>query len=111
MTFALVVIAFVLSVLLLNERDATGKAAEERNKAVRNYQAAEKWFIAAVTMANNEQEIVNALTQIQREESMKWDRDWHGDKLPGMSVKDKRFVDNAMLGHLLKMHREKKPQG
>ena len=111
MTFALVVIAFVLAVLLLNERDATGKAAEERNKAVRNCQAAEKWFIAAITMANNEQEIVNALTQIQREESMKWDRDWHGDKLPGMSVKDKRFVDNAMLGHLLKMHREKKSQG
>ena len=111
MTFALVVISFVLAVLLLNERDATGKAAEERNKAVRNYQAAEKWFVAAVSMANNEQEIVNTLTQIQREESIKWDADWYGDKVPGMSTKDKRFVDNAILERLLKMHGEQNSQG
>ena len=60
---------FVLAVLLLNEREASGKVAQNRDTAAKNYRAAEKWFITAVSMANNEQEIVNALTEIHKREN------------------------------------------
>ena len=103
--------SFVLAMLLLNERDASNKLAAERDRAVKNYRGSERWFVAAVSMASNEQEVVNKLTQIQTEESRKWDRDWHGEKKVKMSIDDQKYVDISMLGHLLKMHSEKKVQG
>ena len=111
MTAVFLVSSFVLAVLLLNEREASNKEHEERNKAVRNYQAAEKWFVTAVSMASNEQEIVDTLAKLQRSENRKWQQDWHGDKEANMSVKDKRYVNNAMLEHLLKMHSQKESKG
>jgi len=53
-------------VLLLNERDASGKAVAEKDRAVRNYRASEKWFATAVSMADNEQEIVDGLTHTEK---------------------------------------------
>jgi len=86
LTAVLLITAFVLAVLLLNEREASGKAIADRDRAVKNYKAAEKWFTAAVSMASNEQELVNTLTQIQKEERRKWDRDWHGENKMKMSI-------------------------
>ena len=94
--------------LLLNERDASNKLAAERDRAVKNYRGSERWFLAAVSMASNEQEVVNKLTQIQKEESRKWDRDWHGEKEVKMSIDDQRYVDISILRQLIKMHSEKK---
>ena len=108
MTAVLLITAFVLAVLLLNEREASGKAIADRDRAVKNYKAAEKWFTAAVSMASNEQELVNTLTQIQKEERRKWDRDWHGENEMKMSINDQRHVDISTLGYLPKMHSQKK---
>ena len=102
---------FVLAVLLLNEREASGKVTENRDTAVKNYRAAEKWFIAAVSMASNEQEVVNALTEIHKKENRKWNQDWHADKEMKMSIKDQRLIDNAILEHLLKMHSKRTADG
>lgn len=111
LTAVLLVTSFVLVVLLLNEREASGKVAEQRETAAKNYRAAEKWFITAVSMASNEQEIVNALTEIQRKGNRKWHQDWHGDKEMKMSNKDQRLIDNSILEYLLKMHSERKADG
>ena len=102
---------FVLAVLLLNEREASGKVAQNRDTAAKNYRAAEKWFITAVSMANNEQEIVNALTEIHKRENRTWNQDWLADKEMKMSIKDQRLIDNAILEHLLKMHSERTADG
>ena len=110
MTFVLLISSFALAVLILNEKEALGKATEERDRAIKNYQAAEKWFIAAVSMANNEQDIVSTLMKIQKDETRRWDEDWNGDTVHEMSTKDKRFIDNSILGHLLKMHSAKQAE-
>ena len=100
--------SFVLAVLLLNERDASGKAVTERDRAVNNYRAAEKWFATAVSMADNEQGIVDRLTQIEKVEKMKWDKDWHSESETKMSMDDQRYIDISILGYLLKMHSNKR---
>ena len=101
--------SFVLAVLLLNERDASGKAVAEKVRAVKNYRASEKWFATAVSMADNEQEIVDGLTKIEKVEKRKWDKDWHSESETNMSIDDQRYVDISILGHLLKMHSNKRP--
>ena len=101
--------SFVLAVLLLNERDASGKTVAEKNTAVKNYRASEKWFATAVSMADNEQEILNGLTQIERVEKRKWDKDWHSESKTKMSMEDQRHADILVLGHLLLMHSNKRP--
>ena len=58
----------MLAVLLLNERDASSKMVAEKDRAVKNYRASEQWLIAAVSMANSEQEIVDQLTHREQEE-------------------------------------------
>ena len=99
--------SFVLAVLLLNERDASNKAAAEKDRAIKNYRASERWFITAMSMAGNEQEVVDGLTQIEKVEKRKWDRDWHGESDIKMSMNDQRYVDISVLGHLLKMHKSR----
>ena len=99
---------FVLAVLLLNERDASNKMVAEKDRAIKNYRASEKWFITAISMANNEQEILDGLTQIEKVEKRKWDRDWHGESDIKMSMDDQRYIDISMLGHLLKILSHKK---
>ena len=101
--------SFVLAVLLLNERDASGKAVAEKDRAVKNYRASEKWFSTAVSMADNEQEIVDGLTKIDKVEKRKWDKDWHSESETKMSMDDQKHVDIPILGHLLKMHINKQP--
>ena len=100
--------SFVLAVLLLNERDASNKLVAQRDRALKEYRASEKWLITAMSLASNEQEVVNTLTQIQKEESRKWDRDWYGEKAVKMSIDDQRYVDISILRQLIKMHSEKK---
>ena len=100
--------SFVLAVLLLNERDASNKLIAQRDRAVKEYRASEKWLITAMSLASNEQEVVDTLTQIQKEESRKWDRDWYGEKAVKMSIDDQRYVDISTLRQLIKMHSEKK---
>ena len=107
MTAVFLVSSFVLAVLLLNERDASNKAAAEKDRAIKNYRASERWFITALSMAGNEQEVVDGLTQIEKVEKRKWDRDWHGESDIKMSMDDQRYVDISMLGHLLKMHKKR----
>ena len=99
--------SFVLAVLLLNERDASNKAAAEKDRAIKNYRASERWFITALSMADNEQEVVDGLTQIEKVEKRQWDRDWHGESDIKMSMNDQRYVDISVLGHLLKMHKNR----
>ena len=101
MTAIFLVSLFVLAVLLLNERDASNKMVAEKDRAIKNYRASEKWLITAISMANNEQEILDGLTQIEKVEKRKWDRDWHGESDIKMSMDDQRYIDISMLGHLL----------
>ena len=98
----------MLAVLLLNERDASNKLVAQRDRALKEYRASEKWLITAMSLASNEQEIVNTLTQIQKEESRKWDRDWYGEKAVKMSIDDQRYVDISILRQLIKMHSDQK---
>ena len=107
MTAVFLVSSFVLAVLLLNERDASNKAAAEKDRAIKNYRASERWFITALSMAGNEQEVVDGLTQIETVEKRKWDRDWHGESDMKMSTDDQRYVDISTLGHLLEMHKNR----
>ena len=108
MTAIFLVSLFVLAVLLLNERDASNKMVAEKDRAIKNYRASEKWLITAISMANNEQEILDGLTQIEKVEKRKWDRDWHGESEIKMSMDDQRYIDISMLGHLLKILSHKK---
>ena len=101
--------SFVLAVLLLNEREASGKAAAEKDRAIKNYRASEKWFTTAVSMAENEKEIVDGLREIEKAEKRKWDKDWHSESATKMSMDDQRYVDISILRHLLKMHSNKRP--
>ena len=80
----------------------------EKDRAVKNYRASEQWFIAAVSMAINEQEIVDQLTQREQEEKRKWDRDWHGESDIKMSMDEQRYINISILGHLLKRYRIRK---
>jgi hypothetical protein len=108
LTAIFLVSLFILAVLLLNERDASNKMVAERDRAVKNYRASEKWFITSLSMADNQQEVVDGLTQIEKVEKRKWDRDWHGESDINMSTDDQRYIDISILGHLLKIHSNKK---
>ena len=93
--------SFVLAVLFLNERDASNKAVEEKESAIKNYRGAERWFVTAMSMASNEQEIVDRLKEIEKVEMGKWDREWNSESNTRMSMKDQRYVDISILEHLL----------
>ena len=108
MTAIFLVSSLVLAVLLLNERDASNKMVVERDKAIKSYRASEKWFITAVSMADNQQEIVAGLTQIEKVEKRKWDGEWYGESDIKMSMDDQRYIDISILGHLLKILSNKK---
>ena len=108
MTAIFLVSLFVLAVLLLNERDASNKMVAERDRAVKNYRASKKWFITSLSMADNQQEVVDGLTQIEKVEKQKWHRDWHGESDIKMSMDDQRYIDISILGHLLKILSNKK---
>ena len=57
MTAVFLVSSFILAVLFLNERDASNKAVDAKERAIKNYRGAEKWFVTAMSMASNEQEM------------------------------------------------------
>ena len=101
--------SFVLAVLFLNERDASNKAVEANERAVKNYRGAERWFVTAMSMASNEQVIVDGLKEIEKLEKRKWEREWNSESNTKMSMDDQRYVDISILGHLLKMHSNKLP--
>ena len=100
--------SFVLAVLLLNERDASNKAVEAKERAIKNYRGAERWFVTAISMASNEQEIVDGLKEIEKVEKRRWDKEWQSESNTKMSVEDQRNVDISMLGHLLRILSNKK---
>ena len=100
--------SFVLAVLLLNERDASNKAVEAKERAIKNYRGAERWFVTAISMASNEEEIVDGLKEIEKVEKRRWDKEWQSESNTKMSVEDQRNVDISMLGHLLKILSTKK---
>ena len=100
--------SFVLAVLLLNERDASNKAVEAKERAIKNCRGAERWFVAAISMASNEKEIVDGLKEIEKVEKRRWDKEWQSESNTKMSVEDQRNVDISMLGHLLKILSNKK---
>tara|TARA_Y100000739_G_C20378390_1_gene360069 strand:+ start:115 stop:426 length:312 start_codon:yes stop_codon:yes gene_type:complete len=100
--------SFVLAVLLLNERDASNKAVEAKERAIKNYRGAERWFVTAISMASNEKEIVDGLKEIEKVEKRRWDKEWQSESNTKMSVEDQRNVDISMLGHLLKILSNKK---
>ena len=108
MTGVFLVSSFVLAVLLLNERDASNKAVEARDRAIKNYRGAERWFFTALSMATNEQEVVDGLKEIEKVENRKWDKEWQSESNTKMSVEDQRYVDISVLGHLLKIQSNKK---
>ena len=108
MTAVFLVSSFVLAVLLLNERDASNKAVEAKERAIKNYRGAERWFVTAMSMASNEQEIVDSLKEIEKVEKRRWDKEWQSESNTKMSVEDQRYVDISMLGHLLKVLSDKK---
>ena len=108
MTAIFLVSSFVLAVLLLNERDASNKMVAEKERAIKSYRASEKWFITAVSMAENQQEVIDGLTQIEKVEKRKWDREWHSESDIKMSMDDQRYIDISILGHLLKILSNKK---
>ena len=108
MTAVFVVSSFVLAVLLLNERDASNKAVEAKERAIKNYRGAERWFVTAISMASNEKEIVDGLKEIEKVEKRRWDKEWQSESNTKMSVEDQRYVDISMLGHLLKVLSDKK---
>tara|TARA_B100001057_G_C22668807_1_gene878987 strand:+ start:48 stop:341 length:294 start_codon:yes stop_codon:yes gene_type:complete len=97
----------VLAVLFLNERDASNKAVEAKERAIKNYRGAERWFVTSMSMATNEQEVVDGLKEIEKLEKRKWEREWKSESNTKMSMDDQRYVDISMLGHLLKMHSNK----
>ena len=107
MTAVFLVSSFVLAVLFLNERDASNKAVEANERAVKNYRGAERWFVTAMSMASNEQVIVDGLKEIEKLEKRKWEREWNSESNTKMSMDDQRYVDISMLGHLLKTHSNK----
>ena len=100
--------SFVLAVLLLNERDASNKAVEAKERAIKNYRGAERWFVTAISMASNEKEIVDGLKEIEKVEKRRWDKEWQSESNTKMSVEDQRNVDISMLGHLLRILSNKK---
>ena len=108
MTAVFLVSSFVLAVLLLNERDASNKAVEAKERAIKNYRGAERWFVTAISMASNEKEIVDGLKEIEKVEKRRWDKEWQSESNTKMSVEDQRNVDISMLGHLLKILSNKK---
>ena len=108
MTAVFLVSSFVLAVLLLNERDASNKAVEAKERAIKNYRGAERWFVTAISMASNEEEIVDGLKEIEKVEKRRWDKEWQSESNTKMSVEDQRNVDISMLGHLLKILSTKK---
>ena len=108
MTAIFLVSSFVLAVLLLNDRDASNKMLAEKDRAVKNYRASEKWFITSLSMADNQQEVVDGLSQIEKVEKQKWYRDWHCESDIKMSMEDQRYIDISILGHLLKILSNKK---
>ena len=108
MTAVFLVSSFVLAVLLLNERDASNKAVEAKERAIKNYRGAERWFVTAISMASNEQEIVDGLKEIEKVEKRRWDKEWQSESNTKMSVEDQRNVDISMLGHLLRILSNKK---
>ena len=108
MTAVFLVSSFVLAVLLLNERDASNKAVEAKERAIKNYRGAERWFVSAMSMASNEQEIVDSLKEIEKVEKRRWDKEWQSESNTKMSVEEQRYVDISMLGHLLKVLSDKK---
>ena len=97
----------MLAVLLLNERDASNKAGEAKERAIKNYRGAERWFVTALSMASNEQEIIDGLKEIEKVEKRKWDKEWHSESNTKLSIDDQRYADISMIGHLLKMHSNK----
>ena len=108
MTAVFLVSSFVLAVLLLNERDASNKAVEAKERAIKNYRGAERWFVTAISMASNEKEIVDGLKEIEKVEKRRWDKEWQSESNTKMSVEDQRNVDISMLGHLVKILSNKK---
>ena len=108
MTAVFLVSSFVLAVLFLNERDASNKAVEANERAVKNYRVVERWFVTAMSMASNEQVIVDGLKEIEKVEKRRWDKEWQSESNTKMSVVDQRNVDISMLGHLLKILSNKK---
>ena len=108
MTAVFLVSSFVLAVLLLNERDASNKAVEAKERAIKNYRGAERWFVTAISMASNEEEIVDGLKEIEKVEKRRWDKEWQSESNTKMSVEDQRNVDISMLGHLLRILSNKK---
>ena len=54
-----------------------------------------------MSMASNEQEIVDRLKEIDKVEMGKWDREWNSESNTRMSLKDQRYVDISILEHLL----------
>ena len=108
MTAFFVVSSFVLAVLFLNERDASNKAVEAKERAIKNYRGAERWFVTAISMASNEEEIVDGLKEIEKVEKRRWDKEWQSESNTKMSVEDQRNVDISMLGHLLRILSNKK---
>ena len=108
MTAVFLVSSFVLAVLLLNERDASNKAVEAKERAIKNYRGAERWFVTAISMASNEKEIVDGLKEIEKVEKRRWDKEWQSESNTKMSVEDQRNVDISMLGHLLRILSNKK---
>ncbi len=61
-----------------------------------------------MSMASNEQEIVDSLKEIEKVEKRRWDKEWQSESNTKMSVEDQRYVDISMLGHLLKVLSDKK---
>ncbi len=61
-----------------------------------------------MSMASNEQEIVDGLKKIEKVEKRRWDKEWHSESNTKMSVEDQKYVDISMLGHLLKILSNKK---
>ena len=108
MTAVFLVSSFVLAVLFLNERDASNKAIEAKERAIKNYRGAERWFVTAISMASNEKEIVDGLKEIEKVEKRRWDKEWQSESNTKMSVEDQRNVDISMLGHLLRILSNKK---
>ena len=108
MTAVFLVSSFVLAVLFLNERDASNKAIKAKERAIKNYRGAERWFVTAISMASNEKEIVDGLKEIEKVEKRRWDKEWQSESNTKMSVEDQRYVDISMLGHLLKVLSDKK---
>ena len=107
MTAVFLVSSFVLAVLFLNERDASNKAVEAKERAIKNYRASERWFVAALSLATNEEEVVDRLKEIEKVEKRKWDKEWHSESNTKLSIDDQRYADISMIGHLLKMHSNK----